>query len=70
MSGCQSEHEQVLSVVNAVTKARIEGRDEPVPFVMHHANPVVDKNEKESPHVPFQSMRHGAKFNLTPKNVT
>jgi len=37
MSGYQSEHEQVLSVVNAVTKAYIEGRDEPVLFVMHYA---------------------------------
>jgi len=67
MSGHQSGHEQVLSVVNAVTKAYIEGRDEPVLFVMHYATPVVDKNEKESLHVPFQSMRHGIKFDLTPK---
>jgi len=67
MSGYQSGHEQVLSMVNAVTKAYIEGRDEPVLFVMHHATLVVDENEKESLHVPFQSMRHGIKFDLTPK---
>jgi len=67
MSGYQSEHEQVLSVVNAVMKAYIEGRDEPVLFVMHYATLVVDENKKESLHAPFQSMRHGIKFDLTPK---
>jgi len=67
MSGHQSGHEQVLSVVNAVTKAYIEGRDEPVLFVMHHATPVADESKKESLHAPFQSMRHGVKFDLTPK---
>jgi len=67
MSGYQSEHEQVLSVVNAVMKAYIEGRDKPVLFVMHYATLVVDENEKESLHVPFQSMRHGIKFDLIPK---
>jgi len=67
MSGYQSGHEQVLSMVNAVTKTYIEGRDEPVLFVMHYATLVVNKNEKESLHVPFQSMRHGVKFDLTPK---
>jgi len=67
MSGHQSGHEQVLSVVNAVTKAYIEGRDEPVLFVMHHATPVADESKKESLHAPFQSMRHGVKFDLTTK---
>ena len=66
MSGYQSGHEQVLSVVNAVTKACIQGRDEPVLFVMHYATVVVGDNEKELSHVPFQSMRHGIKFDLTP----
>ena len=47
MSGHQSEHEQVLSVVNAVTKAYIEGRDEPVLFVMHYAALVVDERKRK-----------------------
>jgi len=33
---------------------------------MHYVTLVVDENEKESLHVPFQSMRHGIKFDLTP----
>jgi len=67
MSGYQSNHDQVLSVVNAVTKATIEGREEPVLFVIHCAALVADGQETESLHVPFQSMRHGVKFDLTPK---
>jgi len=62
MSGYQSGHEQVLSVVNAVTNACIEGRDEPVLFVMHCTTIVVDENKKESLHVLFQSMPHGKIF--------
>jgi len=66
MSGYQSTHDQVCPVVNAVTLARIKGREEPVLLLMHYATLVNDVNESESLLQPFQAMRHGVTFDMTP----
>lgn len=53
-------------MVNAVTKAYIKGRNEPILFLMNYATMITDPEETESLHVPFQSMKHGIKFDMTP----
>ena len=53
-------------VVNAVTKVRIQGREDPVLFVMNYVTMLDDDNERESLAVPFQSMKHGVTVDLTP----
>jgi len=66
MSGYQSTHDQVCPVVNAVTLAHIKGREEPVLLLIHYATLVNDANESESLLQPFQAMRHGVMFDMTP----
>jgi hypothetical protein len=57
---------QICEIVNAVTKATILGRDLPVLLLMNYATMLNDDQEKESLCVPFQSMKHGISFDLTP----
>src|SRR4051812_26825013 len=57
---------QVCEVVNAVTKARIIGRDTPILLLINYATLLNDEEERESLCVPFQSMKHGVTFDMTP----
>jgi len=57
---------QVCQIVNAVTKASITGRDKPVLLLVNYATLLNDKEERESLCVPFQAMKHGVNFDLTP----
>jgi hypothetical protein len=57
---------QICEIVNAVTKAIIMGRDCPVLLLMNYTTMLNDDQEQESLCVPFQSMKHGILFDLTP----
>ena len=67
MSGYQSKAPpQECIVVNAITKVKIPGRDEPMIFEVNYATLVQDENEFESLVVPFEMMQHGIKVDMTP----
>jgi hypothetical protein len=67
LSGYQSQEPPIqCPVVNAVTKATIPGRDEPVIFEVNYATLVEDERELESLVVPFGMMQHGIQMDLTP----
>jgi hypothetical protein len=68
MSGYQSKDPpQECAVVNAVTKATIPGRMEPVLFEVNYATLIADENEYESLVVPFELMKHGIQVDMTPQ---
>ena len=67
MSGYQSKDPpQECHIVNAVTKANIPGRSEPVLFEVNYATLVQDDHELESLVVPFEMMKHGIKVDMIP----
>ena len=47
-------------------KAHIQGREDPVLFVINYATMIDDDDELESLAAPFQSMKHGVTVDLTP----
>ena len=53
-------------VVNAITRAIIPGRYEPVIFQVNHATLIQDETELESLVVPFDMMKHGVQVDMTP----
>ena len=60
---------KICPVVNAITKARIPGREEPVLIGMNYATLILDENKLKSLCVPFEMMRHGIKIDLTPTTL-
>jgi len=66
LTGYQSERSREYPVANGITKATIPGRDDPILLIINYATVVDDDSEMESLHIPFQSMRHGVKFDMTP----
>ncbi len=67
LSGYSSQESLTCKIVNGATKATIQGRAEPVIFVVNYASLLEDPNEEESLLCPYQSMAHGVKYDLTPK---
>ena len=67
MSGYQSKKAQMCPIVNAMTKAKLHGRDEPVLLLVNFATLINDKEEKESLLQPFNLMAHGIKVNMVPQ---
>ena len=67
MSGYQDKSNPTLcSIVNAMTRAKITGKDNPVIFHINYATLIDNDNEYESLCVPFSMMAHGIKCDLTP----
>ena len=66
IKGYQSTDSTPCSVVNAVTKATLPGRDIPVLFVVNFATLIKDGNEDESLLIPFDVMKHGGLVDSTP----
>ena len=60
---------QVCLIVNAVIKATIPGREMSVLMVINYAILIEDPAEHKSLVVPFEMMRHGIKYDLTPRNL-
>ena len=52
-------------IVNAITKVLFPDRD-PILLQINYATLIDDPDEAESLFVPFESMKHGIKFNFTP----
>ena len=67
LSGYQDKNTQVCPIVNAVTKAHIKGRDEPVLLAINYATLIDDDEEKESLVVPFCMMAHGIQVDMVPE---
>ena len=67
LSGYQDKNTQVCPMVNAVTKAHIKGKDEPVLLYVNYATLIDDKDETESLIVPFCMMAHGIEVNMVPE---
>ena len=69
MSSYQSKAPpQECIVVNAITKAQLPGRTDPVIFEVNYATLIEDEDEFESLVVPFEMMKHGIKVDMTPRN--
>jgi hypothetical protein len=67
ITGYQSKDPPInCAVVNAVTKAFIPGRMDPVIFEVNYATLIQDTEEFESLVVPFDMMRHGAQIDIIP----
>lgn len=67
LSGYQDQgNPKQCSVVNAITKVTIPGRQVPVLFVVNYASLIEDEDENESLIVPFDMMRHGIVLDLNP----
>lgn len=67
ITGYQSQSGPLLCpIVNGITKAKINNRDQPVLLIMNYATLIDDTNEMESLCVPFAMIRHGVKIDLTP----
>ena len=70
LSGYQDEKQPILcKVVNALTKASIPHKEEPVLLAVNYATLVEDPNKTESLIVLFNLMAHGVKVNLVPENM-
>ena len=70
LSGYQDEREpRLCKVVNALTKALIPHREEPVLLAVNYATLVEDPNKTESLIVPFNLMAHGVKVDLVPEKI-
>ena len=54
-------------IVNAITKAYIAGKPDPVILVVNYATLVDDDDEKESLLVPFEMMAHGLTVDMRPR---
>ena len=65
--GYQDKNIQVCSIVNAVTKAYIKGKDEPVLLCVNYETLIDDEEETESLIVPFCMMAHGIKVDMVPE---
>ena len=52
--------------MNVITKAKIQGREDPVLLVMNESTLLEDPNENESLATPFDMMRGGIKLDMTP----
>jgi len=55
-----------VPVVNAVTKAKIPNRDDPILIKMNYCSLIDDENENESLVNPFDLMRHNIKVDMMP----
>ena len=67
MSGYQDKsNPKMCSIVNAMTRAKITGKDNPGIFHINYATLIDNDNEYESLCVPFSMMAHGIKCDLTP----
>jgi hypothetical protein len=67
ITGYQSKEPPInCAVVNAVTKAFLPGRVDPVIFEVNYATLIPDANEFESLVVPFDMMKHGTKIDMIP----
>ena len=68
--GYQDESEgKVYPIVDAVTKAWIQGRYLPVLLVINYSTLFNDTYETEYLDIPFEMMKHGATFDMTPRNL-
>ena len=68
--GYQDESEgKVYPIVDAVTKAWIQGRYLPVLLVINYSTLLNDTYETEYLDIPFEMMKHGATFDMTPRNL-
>ena len=56
-------------IVNAVTKAWIQGRYLTVLFVLNYSTLLENKNETESLAGPFDTKKHGETIDMTPRNL-
>ena len=67
--GCQDKGPpQCYPIINAITKVLLSARDH-ILLQINYATLIDDPNEFESLFVPFESMKHGIKFNFTPAEV-
>ena len=67
LQGYQSQAPpQECAVVNAITKAMIPGRDDPIIFKVNYATLIDDKQELELLVVLFEMMKHGIKVDMIP----
>ena len=53
--------------MNAVTKAHIKGRDQPVLLCLNYVTLIYDKEETDSLIVPFCMMAHGITVDMVPE---
>ena len=68
--GCQDKSEwTVYPIVNAVTKAWIQGRDIPILLVVIYATLLDNPDEAWFLAVIFESMKHGATVDMKPRNI-
>ena len=65
--GYQDKNTQVCPIVNAVTKAHIKGRDQPVLLCLNYVTLIYDKEETDSLIVPFCMMAHGITVDMVPE---